>query len=145
MRVLTPWMTEEPTRVGWYNASTERDENTRRYWHGGHWSAPVYVGDPDRHADRARDTMGETQSGIEWRGIFLVGTADVHSLAQEFIGETLLVYWSPSREKSEKYVEDGIATLRALGVVSSQRIELVKAEARRMDAKFRRLQAENDD
>ena len=72
MITLTPWMSGTPALIGWFNASTERSPDARRYWNGEHWSAPVYVGDPDGHAERARNTPSESPaSEIEWRGLEL--------------------------------------------------------------------------
>lgn len=70
MRVLTPWITEPPARTGWYNASTERNPETRRWWNGEYWSPPVSVDSPDDgRFERAKITRGESQDGIEWRGL----------------------------------------------------------------------------
>jgi hypothetical protein len=66
---LTLWSTEQPARAGWYNASLERSPDARRYWNGAQWSAPCYADDPQSHFDRARRTVGETQAGMEWRGL----------------------------------------------------------------------------
>lgn len=66
---LTPWSTGAPPEPGWYSASMERNPDARRYWDGSMWSAPCYCDDPQGHFDRARATLGETQDGIEWRGL----------------------------------------------------------------------------
>ena len=77
MQTLTPWATGGPPRVGWFNASTERNADARRYWNGTAWSAPACVGDPDGHADRARNMPSDASSdAIEWRGLSLETATD---------------------------------------------------------------------
>lgn len=71
MKILTEWSTARPARVGWYIATIDHDPNCRRYWNGTRWSAPVYVGDPEEHADLARRRPADIGRGdrIEWRGL----------------------------------------------------------------------------
>lgn len=75
MNQMTDWSKDVPPSEGWWNASTERNEDTRRYWHPavgsvrGWWSVPVYVGDPDERCERAKNHPAESQEGIEWRGL----------------------------------------------------------------------------
>lgn len=71
---LTPWFGAQllPARSGWYNASTARDANARRWFNAllNSWSAPCYVGDPDDVAERAKTTPADTVGlPIEWRGV----------------------------------------------------------------------------
>lgn len=76
MNEMTEWSNSSPPCEGWWNASTERNEDARRYWHPalsaqspGWWSVPVYVDDPDERAERAKNSRAESQVGIEWRGL----------------------------------------------------------------------------
>jgi len=65
---MTTWNTSMPTAPGWFNASTERAPDVRRYWTGLLWSAPCYADDPEVYAVRARSTVGESQApAVEWR------------------------------------------------------------------------------
>lgn len=68
---MTPWFNGTPARVGWFAARYvgELGEDMRRFWDGRQWSAPVWSDSPAEHLDRARNTRGESQRGIEWRGI----------------------------------------------------------------------------
>lgn len=72
---MTDWASGPPPVEGWWNASSERDPDVRRYWHPAAdgrlawWSAPVYVGDPESHAERAKNTRAESHKGLEWRGL----------------------------------------------------------------------------
>ena len=50
----TPWRKGPPPCKGWWNASIAADPTCRRWWNGRRWSAPVYVGDPDVAAERAK-------------------------------------------------------------------------------------------
>lgn len=61
------WSSGTPATAGWYNASSERAVDARRYWSGMAWSAPCYADDPMGHWERARYTPAESQEGIEWR------------------------------------------------------------------------------
>lgn len=68
----TDWRKGPPPCEGWWNASVSRCEDIRRHWNGKRWSAPVYVGDPDTHAERAKATAADmTVIGdhIEYRGL----------------------------------------------------------------------------
>jgi hypothetical protein len=69
---LTAWTRGAPPAEGWWIASTSRDPACRRYWHAAarRWSAPVFVGDPDRYAELAKATRGESGvRSVEWRGL----------------------------------------------------------------------------
>ena len=69
MLTLTPWNTGAPERVGWYNASRERNPEAWRYHDGNAWSALCKADDPEAIMDRARATRAVTQDGIEHRGL----------------------------------------------------------------------------
>lgn len=67
---VTDWARGAPPSEGWWNASTERCADTRRWWSNDKgWSAPCYVGDTDEIAERAKNTPATDQAGIEWRGL----------------------------------------------------------------------------
>jgi hypothetical protein len=66
----TQWSSAMPTEERWYNASTERNPRTLRFWMGPvlGWSAPVHVDDLDLHGAAAKSLPGESQSPeVEWR------------------------------------------------------------------------------
>jgi len=70
MQALTSWTSTTPPCAGWWNASTDRDPDTRRYWSGTAWSAPCHVDAESKYHDRARVTPGESQfPEVEWRGL----------------------------------------------------------------------------
>lgn len=120
MRVLTPWMTEPPVRVGWYCASTERNPETRRWWNGEYWSPPVSVDSPDDgRFERAKITRGESQDGIEWRGLHVDAMDDyaMSVLVGEYLGEGSDI----SRD-----------TLETLGGVCRERAKALNARLRVM-------------
>lgn len=134
MRALTPWITEPPVRVGWYNASTERNAETRRYWNGEYWSVPVYVGDPDDRVDRARSARAESQDGIEWRGIsvaFLDSEA-LQSLSRAFFEEIDSVLDSTNRKIDLDYVRECLRTADLLTDEVKTRTKMIKVELRRL-------------
>lgn len=66
---MTEWSSRPPPSVGWWNASTEQNADARRWWNGSYWSVPVYVGDPEERAERAKNARAESQVGIKWRGL----------------------------------------------------------------------------
>lgn len=69
---LTEWSKGNPPRGGWWNASTSRNVDARRWWFAEtkQWSAPVFVGDPDAHAEAAKSApRDDATEAIEWRGL----------------------------------------------------------------------------
>lgn len=65
----TPWRKGPPPCKGWWNASTERNPEARRWWNGSWWSMVVYLGTPDTATARAKRLPAQIDlSGIEWRG-----------------------------------------------------------------------------
>jgi hypothetical protein len=68
---MTTWHRTTPTRPGWLVASTSRDAECIRWWHGSDrgFSAPAFLGDPPDIVERAKNTPGESQlaDGVEWR------------------------------------------------------------------------------
>lgn len=76
----TSWHFGPPPFIGWWNASTERDERARRFWDGDGWSAPVYADDPVEHAQSAVAADAACDEGsVEWRGV-AVGDMDLDEL-----------------------------------------------------------------
>ncbi len=62
------WRTDAPPAAGWFNASTERCADIRRYWTGAAWSDPCYADDPQRYFDQARVRVADTEGcAVEWR------------------------------------------------------------------------------
>lgn len=65
----TPWRKGPPPIKGWWNASTERNPEARRWWNGRWWSTVVYLGTSDEATARAKRTPAQIDSsGIEYRG-----------------------------------------------------------------------------
>ncbi|CAM5795676.1 hypothetical protein [Rhizobacter fulvus] len=68
---MTPWTaaTIKPARIGWFNASMDRDPDIRRYWDGERWSMPVYADFGEPYISRAMSTPADPDDVIPWRGL----------------------------------------------------------------------------
>lgn len=73
MLAFTPWAIITPTRIGWFNASLDRDPGIRRYWDGSRWSVPVYEDASHDVFQRAMRTPGHPDDVVPWRDLAAAG------------------------------------------------------------------------
>lgn len=68
---LTSWRSGPPPCVGWWNASTRRDPQVRRYWNGKRWSRCVMVGVTSDVLTEHLKTFAASRFAqtSEWRGL----------------------------------------------------------------------------